>query len=117
MMNKADVEAGVERLFQSAGAYTRDQSITIGGGEGEAPAIFTVSAALITRVPANRVDGTTVLPNDELMRLRAAVLPEGTLLKPGDFFVDGSDGLQRNIITAHLDVTGVLWTCLVRRQF
>ena len=81
---KAEAQAMVERMFAEFADATRDQSVLVGGGEGEIPAIHSVPGALITRIPASRVDGTTVLPNDELMRLRAAVLPGGTVIKPGD---------------------------------
>jgi hypothetical protein len=114
---KADAQAMVERMFAELADATRDQSVSVGGGEGETPAIHSVPGALITRIPASRVDGTTVLPNDELMRLRASALPVGTVLKPGDHFMDMADGMQRNIVTAHLDPLGLLWTCAVRRVF
>jgi len=45
------------------------------------------------------------------------VLPVGTILKPGDHFTDLADGMHRNIITAHLDTLGLMWTCAVRRVF
>jgi len=45
------------------------------------------------------------------------VVAVGTVLQPGDHFTDLADGRQRNIVTAHLDTLGLLWTCAVRRVF
>lgn len=117
-MNKAEIEATVGRMFAEASGLTRDLTVTVtGGGEGGAPAIYSAPGAIITPIPASRVDGTNVLPNDEHLRLRAAALPPNTVLKPGDYFTGMTDGLTRNIITAHLDAAGVLWTCAVRRSY
>ena len=118
MISKAEAQAAVERMFAEAAGITRDQSLVVPPGiEGGSPAIYSVPKALISPIPARRVDGTTVKPNDEQLRLRASLLPLGTVLKPGDYFNDTGDGMTRTIITAHLDVMGVVWTCAVRRQF
>lgn len=66
------------------------------------------------RIPAS---GTTVQPNDELIRLRVAGLPSGVVLKPGDYFLGYPDGFQRNVITAHLEAGEAVWACVVRRVF
>jgi hypothetical protein len=79
--------------------------------------VWTVPDALLSRIPAERVDGVTVLPNDELMRVRVASLPNEAMLKPGDSLTDTDDGLQRHVITAHLDTAGILWLCAVRRVY
>ena len=116
MINKAEVQAAVDRIFAEANGITHDQTVTVlPGGGGGTPAIYSAPGAIITPIPASRVDGTTVQPNDERLKLRASVLPAGTVLKPGDYFTGLGDGLTRTIITAHLDVAGVLWTCAVRR--
>jgi hypothetical protein len=118
MISKAEAQAALERMFADAAGITWDQSLVINPGEGGgAPAIHNAPGAIITRIPAGRVDGVTVLPNDEQLRLRASVLPAGTVLKPGDYFTGITDGLQRNIITAHLNAAGIMWTCAVRRMF
>jgi len=118
VINLVEAQAAVERMFAEAASVTRDQSMVVGGGGGgAAAAIYSVPGALISRIPASRVDGTTVLPNDELLRLRAWLLPVGTVLKPGDHFTDLADGMQRDIVTAHLDTLGLMWTCAVRRGF
>jgi hypothetical protein len=119
MISKAEATAVLERMFAEAAGITRDQNVIVAppGGGGGAPAIYSVPRAIISPIPARRVDGVTVLPNDERLRLRASVLPAGTVLKPGDYFIDTGDGMTRTIITAHLDAMGILWTCAVRRQF
>jgi len=116
MISKAEAQAALAAMFASAGGITQDQMITCGGGgEGESPIVLDASGALLTAIPANRVDGTTVLPNDEQLRLQASVLPPGWVIKPGDVFLGLADGQQRDVITAHLDVMGILWTCAVRK--
>jgi hypothetical protein len=117
MISKAEAQAAVALMFESAEGITQDTMVTTGGGGGQAPINLSAPGVLLTPIPAERVDGTTVLPNDELLRLQVSVLPPGTNLKPGDYFLGLDDGLQRNVITAHLDMMGVLWTCAVRRVF
>jgi len=117
MITKVEAQATVAAMFGSAGAATQDVSVTTGGGAGGAPIVVSAPKVIITPIPAERVDGTTVLPNDEQLRVQASVLPPSTKLKPGDSFSGFADGLQRNVVTAHLDAMGVLWTCAVRRVF
>lgn len=116
MADKATIEAAVAAVFANLGAAGREQSLTVLPDDPEAaPSVYTVPAALITAIPAARVDGVTVKPNDEDMVFPAAALTSGAVLKPGDFFVGTVDGLTRTVVTAHLDALGVLWTCAVRR--
>ena len=74
-------------------------------------------ALLLMRIPANRVDGATVQPNDEQALIPAGMLTEGYQLKPNDEITGAADGIPRRVITAHLDAAGVLWTCAVRRLY
>src|SRR5690349_1682356 len=110
MISKAEAQAALAAMFSNAGAATQDATVTTGGGAGEAPIVVSAPKVMISPIPADRVDGVTVLPNDEQLRLQASVLPPGTKLKPGDNFSGFADGLQRNVVTAHLDALGILWT-------
>jgi hypothetical protein len=117
MISKAEAQAAVAALFNNADAATQDAMVTTGGGNGQAPIVLSAPQVVITPIPADRVDGVTVLPNDEQLRLQAGLLPPGTKLKPGDSFSGLADGLSRTVVTAHLDALGVVWTCAVRRVF
>lgn len=70
---------------------------------------------LVMPVPARRVDGTTVLPNDERMLLDATELAAVDQPRPGDYLVDAGTSLRRDVITAHLDVTGTFWKLIARK--
>ena len=83
-----------------------------GGGD---PSVFDIDRVVVRRVPADRVDGTTVQPNDEVAMFRVASLPEGTVVEPGNLLVDAANEVTRTIITAHLDTARLVWTCVVRR--
>jgi hypothetical protein len=117
-MTREDAAKTAEVAFAGAAGLTRNLSVQVVpvGGVG-APAIYNNLAAIVTRVPAARVDGTTVQPNDELVRLRVASLPVGVVLKPGDYFTGYPDGFQRDVITAHLEAGEAVWVCVVRRVF
>jgi len=115
MSQQSDLAAEVARMFAELSAVTRTLTMTTGGGPGGAPAIHSVEGCLITRVPAGRVDGITVLPNDELLRFATAPLLSPIYPQPGDTMVDTGDGQDRQVITAHLDPFGVMWTCIVRK--
>jgi hypothetical protein len=72
---------------------------------------------LVMPVPPDVVDGTTVLPNDERVLLDAQELTAVDQPRPGDYLVQTSNSLRRDVVTAHLDVTGTLWTLATRRVF
>ena len=72
---------------------------------------------LVMPVPADRVDGNEVLPNDEQLLLDAAELAAVNQPRPGDYVTQTSNGLKRDVVTAHLDVTGTLWTVVARKAF
>ncbi len=82
-----------------------------------APGEPVVIPSLLMRVPAARVDGLNVLPNDELMICQAASLGANASIAPGLVFSGARDALLRTVVTAHLDPFGVLWTCIVRRTY
>ena len=103
-------EAACGRVFASlaefmvAGTYHR--------GGTSAPVAF-----LVEPVPARLVDGVTVMPNDERVFIDAADLAGLGNLQPGDYILETTGGFRRNVITAHKDLAGVLWTMVVRRVF
>jgi hypothetical protein len=88
--------------FLVAGEYQRD-------GEALATPKF-----LVMPVPAALVDGTIVQPNDERLLFDAVELATVSQPRPGDAVV--AAGLSRNIITAHLDVTGTFWSMVARKN-
>ncbi|MEY4386951.1 MAG: hypothetical protein RLY20_2234 [Verrucomicrobiota bacterium] len=67
-------------------------------------------------VPAALVDGTIVQPNDEKLLFDAVELAAVTQPRPGDGVVQATTGLSRDIITAHLDVTGSYWAMVARKK-
>ena len=64
-------------------------------------------------VPANRVDGTTVLPNDVLLYVANSEELAGALPRPGDSITD-EDDVTRTVVTAHQDCGGALWKMICR---
>jgi hypothetical protein len=89
--------------FLVAGNYLR-------GGTNLATAKF-----LVMPVPPSLVDGTIVQPNDERLLFDAVELAAVDQPRPGDYVVASANGLRRDIITAHLDVTETYWAMVTRR--
>ena len=71
---------------------------------------------IVMPVRPELVDGTIVQPNDELLLFDAAELTAVDQPRPGDCVVQATGGLSRNIITAHLDVTGTYWQMVARKN-
>ena len=90
--------------FLVAGEYQRD-------GEALATAKF-----LAMPVPLPMVDGSIVQPNDERLLFDATELATVNQPRPGDCVVQAVGGLSRNIITAHLDMTGTYWSMVARKN-
>ena len=107
---KAAAKQAVGNLFAQyaeflvAGEYQRD-------GEALAQPKF-----LVMPVPAALVDGTIVQPNDEKLLFDAVELVSVDQPRPGDCVVQATGGLSRNIITAHLDVSGTFWSMVARKN-
>ena len=107
---KAAAKQAVGNLFAQyaefliSGEYQRD-------GEALAEPKF-----LVMPVPPELVDGTIVQPNDELLLFDAVELANVDQPRPGDCVVQATGGLSRNIITAHLDVTGTYWAMVARKN-
>jgi hypothetical protein len=120
MSQKSQAAAAVDRMFADMAGASQSVLLNLlpppGADPEGAPSIFDGVAVMITEVPAARVDGTTILPNDESVLIPAAAL-DGEIVKPGDSIRGAADGLTRSVITAHLDSLGVLWTCVVRRSY
>ena len=108
---KAQAKQAVAVLFAQyaellvASEYQRD-------GEALATPKF-----LVMPVPPELVDGTIVQPNDELLLFDATELATVDQPRPGDCVVQATGGLSRNIITAHLDVSGAFWQMVARKNF
>ena len=106
---KAGAQAAVGNLFAMyaeflvAGNYLR-------GGTNLATPKF-----LVMPVPPALVDGTIVQPNDEKLLFDAVELAAVDQPRPGDYVVASANSLRRDIITAHLDVTGTMWTMVARK--
>jgi hypothetical protein len=77
---------------------------------------LTTLNCLIMPVPADLVDGTTILPNDERVLVAASELVAVDQPRPGDHLIQSSNSLRRDVITAHPDVTCTLWALVTRRQ-
>ena len=71
---------------------------------------------LVFAIPARRVDGITVLPNDDMAFFPAIDLAGVTQPRPGDYFIDPA-GLRRDVITAHLHTTLAYWKMVARKVF
>ncbi|MEY4385715.1 MAG: hypothetical protein RLY20_998 [Verrucomicrobiota bacterium] len=70
---------------------------------------------LVMPVPPALVDGTIVQPNDERLLFDAVELAAVDQPRPDDYILQASNGLRRDIITAHLDVTGTYWAMVARK--
>ena len=71
---------------------------------------------LVMPVPPAMVDGTIVQPNDERVLFDAVEVAAVDQPRPEDYIVQVSNSLRRNIITAHLDVTGTYWAMVTRKN-
>jgi hypothetical protein len=74
-------------------------------------------AMLVTPVPARRVDGTIVLPGDELVFIQAADLVSIDQPRAGDYVVETVTSLRRDVIVAQLDLSRQLWSLVARKVF
>ena len=72
---------------------------------------------LVTPVPAALLAGGAVQANDEQVFIEATALASITNPQPGDYLVETTSGLRRDIVAAQLDLTRTLWTFLARRIF
>ena len=70
---------------------------------------------LVMPVPPALVDRTIVQPNDERLLFDATELAAVDQPRPDDYVVQSSNSLRRDIITAHLDVTGTMWAMVARK--
>ena len=70
---------------------------------------------LVMPVPSAMVDGVVVQPNDERLLFDATELAAVDQPRPDDYIVQSSNGLRRDVITAHLDVTGTMWAMVARK--
>jgi hypothetical protein len=70
---------------------------------------------LVMPVPPALVDGTIVQPNDERLLFDAVELAAVDQPRPGDYVVASANSLRRDIVTAHLDVTGTYWAMVARK--
>ena len=91
--------------FLVAGSYCRS-------GNGAVPVSF-----LVMPLPANLLASGTVQPNDEQLFIQAEALAAVANPKPGDYFVETTSGLRRDVIAAHQDMAKTFWTMIVRRVF
>jgi hypothetical protein len=107
--------AVVETVARLFGYYSEFQ--ILGYYFRTAPPNLATLHFLAMAVPADRVDGVTVHANDEQVLVVASELAGVSQPRPGDYMVQSSNGLRRDVITAHLDVTGTLWTLVTRKVF
>ena len=70
---------------------------------------------LVMPVPPAMVDGTIVQPNDERLLFDATELAAVDQPRPDDYVVQVSNSLRRDVVTAHLDVTGTMWAMVARK--
>jgi len=70
---------------------------------------------LVMPVPPALVDGAIVQPNDEKLLFDAVDLAAVDQPRPDDYVVASASSLRRDIVTAHLDVTGTMWTMVARK--
>ena len=68
-------------------------------------------------VPTAKVDGLTIKPGDELLLLLAADLSGIDQPRAGDYVVETSGNLRRNIIVSQLDLARTLWSLVGRKTF
>jgi len=74
-------------------------------------------AFLVAPVPANLLVGDSIEPNDEQILIDADDMVSLVNPQPGDYLVENTSGLRRDVITAHLDMTRTMWTLIARRNF
>ena len=91
--------------FLIAGTYYRSEAVS-------APVAF-----LVAPIPASLLAGADLDPNDEQIFMDATDLKAIANPQPGDYLVEAASGLRRDVITAHQDMAGVMWTMVARRIF
>ena len=91
--------------FLVAGTYHR-------GGTGSAQVAF-----LVAPVPANLLVGDNIQPNDEQILIDAEDMASLSNPQPGDYLIENTGGLRRDVITAQLDMTRTIWTLIARKNF
>ena len=74
-------------------------------------------AFLVAPVPANLLVGDSIEPNDEQILIDADDMASLVNPQPGDYLVETTSGLRRDVITAHLDMTRTMWTLIARKVF
>lgn len=72
---------------------------------------------LVTPVSTSLIDGVTVKPGDETLYIQAADLATVTEPRSGDYVIEDTGSLRRDIIITHLDPTRTMWTLVGRKVF
>ena len=74
-------------------------------------------AMLALPVPTAKVDGTTIQPGDELLLILATELTSIDQPRAGDYVVETTGSLRRDIIVSQLDLSRTLWSLVGRKNF
>jgi hypothetical protein len=72
---------------------------------------------LVMPLPAHLLASGAVQPNDEQIFIQADALAIVTNPRPGDYIVENSSGLRRDVVSAHQDMAKTFWTIIGRRVF
>src|ERR1051325_5751450 len=90
-----------------AGSYLRPPSFNPATGATTSAEILSQCSALIVPVTSGRYLGfTTIAPGTELLLIRASELLSIPDPAEGDYFIESTTGIRRNIRAARLDFTG-----------
>jgi hypothetical protein len=115
-------KSGLEILFTVAGelvrsaTYYRPASFSAATGQSIA-AEQTAGVTMLVAAYRPRELGTVVIqPGDEKVLVRASEL--GGIASPaaGDYLVEATTGQRRDVLSARLDATGLLWTFQTARS-
>ena len=111
------VHAGVAVAFSlgapivRAGTYVRPASFNPYTGLTVTVEVASQCNAIVASVSTARFLGfTTVAPGTEILLIRASELLSVPAPAAGDFFIETSSGLRRNVKAARLDLTGEFYS-------
>jgi len=116
------VKSGLDVLFTVAGELVRSATYfrpaSFSSATGQSAAVEqTADVTMLVAAYRPRELGTVVIqPGDEKVLVRAAELAAVGSPAAGDYLVEATTGQRRDVLSARLDATGLLWTFQTARS-
>lgn len=110
------VRRGIDIVFRvaaelvRASTYYRPASFSAATGLTTSAEQSATVSALIANYRAQELGTVVVQPGDEKVLVRSAELAGIPSPAAGDYLIDDLSGQRRDVLSARLDATGLLWT-------